>query len=163
MPNHKRKHFVVQMHQASHLHYDFRLEVDGVLASWAIPKGPTLAVGKPRLAVHVDNHPLSYRDFEGVIPPGHYGAGRVILWDSGTYQTPPGEEPASALSRGKITFDLRGKKLRGRFTLLKMHRRANESNEPWLLIKDRDKNVDPTFEPENYPNSVKSGKRIDDL
>ena len=163
MANHKQNRFVVQKHQASHLHYDFRLEVDGVLASWAVPKGPTLAVGKPRLAIHVDNHPLSYRDFEGVIPTGHYGAGRVIIWDRGTYRVPPGEEPAAALSRGKFTFDLNGKKLHGRFTLLKIHRRPNESGEPWLLIKDRDEDADATFDPENFPNSVKSGKRIDDL
>ncbi len=163
MPNHQHNHFVVQMHQASHLHYDFRLEVDGVLASWAVPKGPTLAAGKPRLAVHVDDHPLSYRNFEGVIPTGHYGAGRVIIWDRGTYRATPDEDPVAAIRRGKFTFDLHGKKLHGRFTLLKIHPRPNESDEPWLLIKDRDAEVDPTFDPANYPQSVKSGKRIDDL
>ncbi len=163
MPNHKQNRFVVQMHQASHLHYDFRLEVDGVFASWAIPKGPTLAVGKPRLAVHVDNHPLSYRDFEGVIPAGHYGAGRVILWDRGTYRTRPGEDPAAAIARGKLSFDLRGKKLHGRFTLVKIHPRAQGSEAPWLLVKERDKDANAAFDPADYPRSVKSGKQLDDL
>ncbi len=163
MPNHKRNRFVVQMHQASHLHYDLRLEVDGVLASWAIPKGPSLAVGKPRLAVHVDNHPLSYRDFEGIIPAGHYGAGRVIVWDRGTYRATPGDEPSKAIAKGKFTFDLRGEKLHGRFTLLKIHRRPNESDEPWLLLKDRDDAADARFDPANFPESVKTGRRIDEL
>jgi len=163
MPNHKGSRFVVQMHQASHLHYDFRLEVDGVLVSWAIPKGPTLAVGKPRLAVHVDNHPLAYRDFEGIIPAGHYGAGRVIVWDRGTYRPTSGEDPGKAIESGKFTFDLHGKKLHGRFTLLKIHPRRNERDEPWLLIKDRDEAADARFDPTDFPASVKTGRRIEEL
>ncbi len=112
--------FVVQMHRATRLHYDFRLEADGVLASWAVPKGPTLAPGDRRLAMHVEDHPLDYRDFEGNIPAGQYGAGNVIVWDRGTYSLAEGNDPADEIANGKIKFVLRGKKLNGEFTLVKI-------------------------------------------
>ena len=131
--------FVVQMHRATRLHYDFRLEADGVLASWAVPKGPTLAPGDRRLAMHVEDHPLDYRDFEGNIPAGQYGAGSVIVWDQGTYALAEGDDPGDEIAGGKIKFVLHGKKLKGEFTLVKIKPREGESGEPWLLVKDRDR------------------------
>src|SRR5579872_3887491 len=116
----KRLRFVVQMHRATRLHYDFRLEADGVMASWAVPKGPTLAPLDRRLAMHVEDHPLDYRDFEGNIPEGQYGAGSVIVWDKGTYALAEGEDPAAEIANGKIKFVLHGKKLRGEFTLVRI-------------------------------------------
>jgi bifunctional non-homologous end joining protein LigD len=155
--------FVVQMHHASRLHYDFRLEADGVLASWAIPKGPTLALGDRRLAMHVEDHPLEYRDFEGNIPGGQYGAGSVIVWDRGTYTLAEGSDPAAEIANGKIKFILHGKKLHGEFTLVKIKQREGEHGEPWLLIKDRDQYVDPKYDPAKHPESVKSGKTLEDI
>jgi len=128
--------FVVQKHAARPLHYDFRLELDGALKSWAVPKGPSLDPGVKRMAVHVEDHPLEYADFEGTIPPKHYGAGTVIVWDRGTWIA---EGDASAGYReGKLKFELRGEKLHGRWTLVRMHGHAGERQEPWLLIKERD-------------------------
>ncbi|MGC1380906.1 MAG: non-homologous end-joining DNA ligase [Candidatus Baltobacteraceae bacterium] len=159
----QRMRFVVQMHRATRLHYDFRLEADGVLASWAIPKGPTLAAGDRRLAMHVEDHPLDYRDFEGNIPRGQYGAGSVIVWDRGTYTLAEGDDPGSEIAGGKIKFVLHGKKLHGEFTLVKIKQREGESGEPWLLIKDRDEYADPKYDPADHPQSVKSGKTLDDV
>jgi len=110
--------FVVQKHDASRLHYDVRLEHDGVLWSWAVPKGPSLEPGERRLAVRVEDHPLEYRDFEGVIPEGQYGAGTVLVWDRGEW-TPEGD-PAEGLEEGTLSFSLHGEKLRGRWTLVRM-------------------------------------------
>ncbi len=155
--------FVVQMHRASRLHYDFRLEADGVLASWAVPKGPTLVPGDRRLAMHVEDHPLDYRDFEGNIPTGQYGAGSVIVWDRGTYKLAEGDDPAVEIAGGKIKFVLNGKKLRGEFTLVKIKARENESGEPWLLLKDRDEYADAKYDPAKHPESVKSGKTLADV
>ena len=122
--------FVVQMHRATRLHYDFRLEADGVLASWAVPKGPTLVPVDRRLAMHVEDHPLDYRDFEGTIPAGQYGAGNVIVWDNGTYALAEGDDPADEIANGKIKFILHGKKLRGEFTLVKIKPREGEKRRP---------------------------------
>ncbi len=155
--------FVVQMHRASRLHYDFRLEADGVLASWAVPKGPTLVPGDRRLAMHVEDHPLDYRDFEGNIPPGQYGAGNVIVWDRGTYSLAEGDDPADEIANGKIKFVLHGKKLRGEFTLVKIKPREDEQGDPWLLIKDRDEHSDSRYDPADHPESVKSGKTLKDV
>jgi len=159
----KRLRFVVQMHRATRLHYDFRLEADGVLASWAVPKGPTLVPGDRRLAMHVEDHPLDYRDFEGNIPEGQYGAGNVIVWDRGTYQLVEGDDPAAEIAAGKIKFVLHGKKLRGEFTLVKIKAREGEHGEPWLLLKDRDEYADPKYDPADHPESVKSGKTLADV
>jgi bifunctional non-homologous end joining protein LigD len=155
--------FVVQMHRATRLHYDFRLEAGGVLASWAVPKGPTLVPGDRRLAMHVEDHPLDYRDFEGNIPSGQYGAGSVIVWDRGTYTLAEGDDPADEIARGKIKFILHGKKLHGEFTLVKIKPREDEHGDPWLLLKDRDEYADPRYDPAKHPESVKSGKTLADI
>jgi bifunctional non-homologous end joining protein LigD len=135
-------HFVVQKHQASRLHYDFRLELDGVLKSWAVPKGPSLDPQVKRLAMMVEDHPLDYRSFEGIISPGNYGAGTVMVWDAGTYQVPGARDRAEderrardGLAQGHLHFILHGTKLRGAFDLIKLRR--GEQN-AWLLVKDRD-------------------------
>ncbi|MGR4065710.1 MAG: DNA ligase D [Vulcanimicrobiaceae bacterium] len=157
----KALRFVVQMHDATRLHYDFRLETEeGVLASWAVPKGPTQAAGDRRLAMHVEDHPLDYRDFEGVIPKGEYGGGPVIVWDRGTYALFEGTSASREIALGKIKFVLNGKKLKGLFSLVKIKPREGESGEPWLLIKDKDEYVDPKYDVKDHPESVKSGKTI---
>lgn len=124
--------FVVQQHAARALHYDFRLEMDGVLRSWAIPKGPSPDPRDKRLAVRVEDHPLDYVDFEGVIPEGNYGAGAVIVWDRGVWV--PLNDPAEGLIKGKLLFELKGYKLRGKWTLLKTRRGEKD----WLMIKEKD-------------------------
>src|SRR6185503_6829096 len=125
--------FVIQKHAARRLHYDFRLEMDGVLKSWAVPKGIPCEKGGKRLAMEVEDHPLEYREFEGTIPSGNYGAGTVMVWDTGTYRVLE-EEPLSALKKGKIVFQLAGKKLKGQWTLVRM-RGGESGKQPWLLIK----------------------------
>ena len=128
--------FVIQKHAASHLHYDFRLELDGTLKSWAVPKGPSLDPADKRMAVHVEDHPIDYGRFEGEIPKGQYGGGSVIVWDNGTWE--PLGDPQAGYAAGKLKFQLHGKKLSGGWTLVRMHGRGNERQEPWLLIKERD-------------------------
>ena len=134
--------FVVQKHAASHLHYDFRLEVDGVLKSWAIPKGPSMNPADKRLAIMVEDHPYSYKDFEGTIPEGNYGAGNVIVWDNGTYILADKDELEeedhklqSDLQKGHLSFILNGKKLKGEFALVKLKTKQENT---WLLIKSKD-------------------------
>ncbi|MGZ3410970.1 MAG: DNA polymerase ligase N-terminal domain-containing protein [Xanthobacteraceae bacterium] len=151
--------FVVQKHKASHLHYDFRLEVDGVLKSWAVPKGPSLDPRQRRLAVRVEDHPYEYRNFEGTIPKGNYGAGEVIVWDRGTYrsvQDAGEDEIRSGLRKGALSFVLRGKKLRGGFSLVRLKRPRQ-----WLLIKKDDENAS-TRDITRNNKSVKSGRRLPD-
>lgn len=155
--------FVIQKHRATRLHYDFRLEADGVLASWAVPKGPSLDTTDRRLAMHVEDHPFDYRDFEGIIPKGHYGAGEVIVWDEGTYELAEGTDPAKEIAAGKIKFVLHGKKLSGEFTLVKIRARGGEHGEPWLLIKDKDEYVDPGWDIEEHARSAKSGKTLAEI
>ena len=154
--------FVVQKHHASRLHYDFRLEADGVLKSWAVPKGPSLNPADRRLAMQVEDHPFDYRDFEGVIPKGNYGAGEVIVWDRGTYKLAEGTDPAAEIARGKIKFILNGKKLTGMFTLVRMRPRDGSEN-AWLMVKDKDAGADPKWDPEDHDESVKSGRTLDDI
>ncbi len=134
--------FVIQKHNATNLHYDFRLEVDGVLKSWAVPKGPSLNPSDKRLAMMVEDHPFDYKDFEGVIPKGEYGGGEVIIWDNGTYHSLFSEDKkeseklmSEGLAKGEIKFVLNGKKLKGEFVLVKMKGRGENA---WLLIKHRD-------------------------
>src|ERR1041384_3036772 len=124
--------FVVHQHAATRLHFDLRLELDGVLKSWAVPKGPSRDPADKRLAVHVEDHPIEYGDFEGIIPEGNYGAGAVIVWDRGVWV--PIEDPAAGLAKGKLLFELRGYKLRGVWTLVKIKKSVKD----WLLIKERD-------------------------
>ena len=126
--------FVVHEHHATRLHYDFRLEIAGVLKSWAIPKGPSMNPSDKRLAVMVDDHPLEYGGFEGIIPQGQYGAGPVLIWDSGEFQ--PEGDSESAVEKGKLSFTLKGKKLKGSFSLVLMKGRG--SGKDWLLIKGQD-------------------------
>jgi len=158
----KRQRFVIQMHRASRLHYDFRLEADGVLKSWAVPKGPTFDTGEKRLAMMVEDHPLDYRDFEGVIPRGNYGAGEVIVWDRGTYRLLEGSDTTAEIAKGSVKFELFGKKLHGGFALVHIKGRGGEEN-AWLLIKERDDAVDPAWKIEDHPESVKSGKTLEDI
>jgi len=127
--------FVIQEHHSQHLHYDFRLEMAGVLKSWALPKGPSLNPTERRLAVRVHDHPLEYFAFEGIIPNGQSGAGAVLVWDHGEYSLLQGDSPARALEPGKITMDLQGRILKGGFTLVKMKGRGEKN---WLLIKKKD-------------------------
>jgi bifunctional non-homologous end joining protein LigD len=152
--------FVVQKHAARRLHYDVRLEIDGVLVSWAVPRGPSLDPADKRLAVHVEDHPLDYADFEGVIPAGNYGAGSVIVWDRGRYTAV--EPMDGAIERGKLLFDLHGHKLRGRFTLVRSGKKGGPGNE-WLLIKKPDGFADPGGRNPLDERSVLSGLEVDEL
>ena len=128
--------FVVQKHDASRLHYDFRLELDGVLKSWAVAKGPSLIKGEKRLAVEVEDHPLQYGDFEGTIPDGQYGGGTVLLWDRGTWE--PEGDPHEGYEKGRLSFRLNGEKLEGTWHLVRMAKRPRERQPSWLLIKADD-------------------------
>jgi bifunctional non-homologous end joining protein LigD len=128
--------FVIQKHAARSLHYDFRLELDGTLKSWAVPKGPSLDPADKRMAVEVEDHPLSYGGFEGTIPEGHYGAGTVIVWDRGSWS--PIGDPRAGLAAGHLKFELTGAKLQGRWALVRMRRRAGDRQPAWLLTKERD-------------------------
>ena len=127
--------FVVQEHHASHLHYDFRLELDGVLKSWAIPKGPSMKSEDKRLAIEVEDHPLAYAKFHGTIPKGEYGGGEVYIWDKGTWQTDG--DPRQGLKNGKLEFNLKGEKLKGHFVLIRMKISKVPSKHNWLLIKKK--------------------------
>jgi bifunctional non-homologous end joining protein LigD len=132
--------FVVHEHRAAHAHFDFRLEIGGALKSWAVPKGPSMNPAEKRLAIRVEDHPIEYLDFEGIIPAGMYGAGPVVVWDSGRVYYVGNEAPETAIQRGKLLFVLRGKKLRGGFALVR-RARSPEADE-WLLIKRRDRDAD---------------------
>jgi bifunctional non-homologous end joining protein LigD len=151
----------VHRNRARRLHYDLRLEVGGVLASWAVPKGPTLDPGARRLAVHVEDHPLDYFDFEGVIPAG-YGAGDVIVWDWGTWEPAEGDDPERAIATGELHFDLHGEKLKGRFVLVHT-KTAADGKEHWLLLHKNDDNAEAGWDPEEHPASVKTGRTNEDL
>src|SRR5499433_890197 len=159
-----RLSFVIQKHAARRLHYDFRLELDGVLKSWAVPKGPSLDPGEKRLAVHVEDHPLEYGAFEGVIPEGEYGAGTVLLWDRGVW-VPLNPDPEEAYRKGSLKFTLEGEKLHGNWALVRMRgKAAKERHENWLLIKERDEDAVPQSDDAvvaDNPLSVASGRSMD--
>jgi bifunctional non-homologous end joining protein LigD len=152
--------FVIQKHDASRLHYDFRLEHDGVLWSWSVPKGPSLAPGERRLAVRTEDHPLDYADFEGIIPAGEYGGGTVVVWDRGRW-TPSGDA-ADGMKRGRLTFDLEGEKLRGRWHLVRT--RGDGKAETWLLFKGKDDAADAKRDiTAERPDSVISGRTVEEV
>lgn len=134
--------FVVHEHHASHLHYDFRLEIGGALKSWAIPKGPSMNPAERRLAIMVEDHPLEYGGFEGIIPQGSYGAGAVVIWDSGAFE-PLEEDGERGAEKGRLVFRLKGKRLRGVFSLVRLKGRGG--GKEWLLIKKRDGAADPRW------------------
>lgn len=156
-----KKRFVIQKHAATRLHYDLRLEVDGVMKSWAVPKGPSLNPGDKRLAVHVEDHPLEYRKFEGVIPKGQYGGGEVIIWDQGTYELEGPLNADAQMARGDLKFILHGKKVRGSFVLVQI--KSSKEKKEWLLIKHKDEFVDPLWNVEEHGESVVSGKTLEDV
>lgn len=153
--------FVVQEHHASQLHYDFRLELGGVLKSWAVPKGPSTDPHEHRLAIQTEDHPFEYRNFEGVIPPGNYGAGNVIIWDQGWYEPRSGDQKtlSKELANGHITFILHGKKLHGEFALIKMPKAEDDA---WLLVKKGDEFANK-HDITKQDASVKSGKKVDQI
>src|ERR1700688_677271 len=159
--------FVVQKHAARRLHYDFRLEMEGVLRSWAVPKGPSMNPADKHLAVAVEDHPLEYGDFEGVIPEGNYGAGAVIVWDRGVYNVLEGEaDAADAIRKGKVDINLHGFKLNGAFTLVRTGGRNSadpKDKQNWLLIKKRDEHATTSDVLEEHPRSVLSGLTIDEM
>jgi len=134
--NDERRAFVIQKHWATRLHYDLRLELEGTMKSWAVPKGPSFDPSDKRMAVHVEDHPISYNSFEGIIPPNQYGAGKVIIWDKGVWV--PLEDPHKGFREGKLKFELKGHKLHGHWTLVRMKGRGDARQEPWLLIKEKD-------------------------
>src|SRR5271166_5965120 len=174
----KSKHrFVVQRHRATRLHYDFRLEMEGVLKSWAVPKGPSLDPADKRLAMQVEDHPVSYFDFEGTIPAGNYGAGTVMVWDVGTWEPQPPQDAqkrrvpgtpdgnaAEMLHKGDLKFRLNGEKLKGDFALVHMKsRRPDSKGTEWLLIKHRDAYVQEGYDIDKYDYSVLTGRSLKEI
>ncbi|WP_240687315.1 non-homologous end-joining DNA ligase [Amycolatopsis suaedae] len=152
--------FVVQRHRASRRHYDVRLEIDGVLVSWAVPKGPTLDPKARRMAIHVEDHPIEYADFEGVIPAGEYGGGDVIVWDRGTWEPVDTDDPLKAIEDGNLHFDLYGEKLAGRFVLVRPRR---DDGKQWFLLHKQDEHAQPGWDAEDHPKSVKSGRTNEEV
>jgi bifunctional non-homologous end joining protein LigD len=160
----KGNSFVIQKHDATRLHYDFRLELDGVLKSWAVTRGPSLVPGEKRLAVHVEDHPLDYGSFEGTIPGGQYGAGTVLVWDRGTWE--PEGDPHKGYAKGHLDFTLHGEKLKGKWHLVRMRARNGEKADNWLLIKASDEEARTAGDPdilEEEPNSVVTGSSLQDI
>jgi len=158
--------FVIQKHDASTLHYDFRLSIGGVLKSWAVPKGPSTAAGEKRLAIRTEDHPLDYADFEGVIPEDQYGGGVVMVWDRGTFSPLEDDGDKDAMARqlkdGKLTVYLKGEKLQGGYSLVRMN--TEDDNENWLLIKMDDDKADARRNPvSTEPDSVLSGRSLKDI
>jgi bifunctional non-homologous end joining protein LigD len=153
--------FVIQRHRARRLHYDFRLEAAGVLVSWAVPKGITLDPKARHLAVHVEDHPVDYIDFEGVIPPGEYGGGDVIVWDRGTWELQKGDDPIAAVESGEVHAELFGEKIRGRIVLVRT--KSQGDKEQWLVLHKKDDFSVAGWDPEEHPRSVISGRTNDEV
>ncbi|HEX8305578.1 MAG TPA: DNA polymerase ligase N-terminal domain-containing protein [Jatrophihabitans sp.] len=156
------RRFVVQRHRARRLHYDVRFEIDGVLVSWAVPKGPTLDPAARHAAFHVEDHPIEYIDFEGVIPAGEYGGGDVIVWDAGTWEPAKPGDPAAAVAGGELQAELHGTKLRGRFILVRTGRDSG-GKEQWLMLHKHDDFAVAGWDPEQHPRSVLSGRTNDEV
>ena len=154
--------YVIQKHQASRLHYDFRLEHNGMLLSWAVPKGPSLDPSVKRLAIQVEDHPVEYAKFEGVIPEGQYGAGTVMVWDIGTW-IPEQDNIADAIKKGELKFTLRGKKLRGSWVLVRTPGYGRNARKSWLLIKHRDRYASKRDITVAQPKSVLTGRLLADI
>lgn len=154
--------YVIQKHRATQLHYYFRLEAHGVLLSWAIPKGPSLDPSVKHLAMQVEDHPIDYGDFEGVIPEGEYGSGTVMLWDRGTW-TPEVDDADAALQKGDLKFTLHGKKLHGSWVLVRTRAYRGKGRSSWLLIKHRDRFASKKDITVEKPRSVLSGKLLSDI
>ena len=159
--------YVIQKHAASSLHYDLRLELDGVMKSWAVPKGPSLDPAVKRLAIHVEDHPIEYNQFEGTIPAGEYGGGTVMIWDYGTYTAVGDAEDSEAALRagyrkGEFKFVVKGKRLKGSWVLVRTKGRGERGQ--WLLIKHRDEAADPDTDPtEAYQTSARTGRSMDEI
>jgi bifunctional non-homologous end joining protein LigD len=160
----KGRQYVIQKHAARRLHYDLRLELDGVMKSWAVTRGPSLVPGEKRLAIAVEDHPVEYNSFEGTIPQGEYGGGTVLIWDRGRWQ--PDGDPHAGLRKGQLDFTLEGEKLTGRWHLVRIRGRGGEKKQPWLLIKGKDEAARGAGDPdilEEEPRSVVSGRSIPEL
>jgi bifunctional non-homologous end joining protein LigD len=153
--------FFIQRHNATRLHYDFRLEIAGTLKSWAIPKGPSLDPGQKHLAASDEDHPISYGDFEGNIPKGEYGGGSVMLWDRGSFELIGEEDGLEQIGRGDLKFRLHGEKLQGTWALVHMKNRG-KGNE-WLIIKKKDEAADPSWDIEEHAVSVKTGRTQEEI
>src|ERR1700722_16172716 len=153
------RRFVVQRHRARRRHYDLRFEIDGVLASWAVPNGPTLDPKARRLAVHVEDHPIVYLEFEGVIPQGEYGGGDGIVWDIGPWEPHETDDPAAAVAAGELHVDVTGHKLRGRLILV----RSGREDKQWLLLHKDDDDAVPGWDAEDHPRSVLRGRTNDEV
>jgi DNA ligase D-like protein (predicted 3'-phosphoesterase) len=157
----RKPHFVIQHHAASTDHYDFRLEINGALASWAVPKGPSINPKDKRMARRTEDHPMRYEKFEGVIPEGEYGAGSVTVWDRGTYANESDCDMAEALEQGHLSFRLEGQKLHGGYALTRIRTGKDEA---WLLVKKRDQDADARRDPlRSQPESVLSGRTLDEV
>jgi bifunctional non-homologous end joining protein LigD len=154
--------YVIQKHRASHLHYDFRLEFGGTLLSWAVPKGPSLDPSVKRLAMHVEDHPVAYANFEGVIPEGEYGGGTVMVWDKGTW-TPESTDVEAALEKGDLKFTLHGKKLKGSWVLVRTRGYGHNADRSWLLIKHRDSFASPEDITTLRPRSIVTDRLLADI
>jgi bifunctional non-homologous end joining protein LigD len=161
-PSKGRSIYVIQKHRATQLHYDFRLEFNGVLMSWAVPKGPSPDPTVKRLAMQVEDHPLEYANFEGVIPGGEYGGGTVMVWDNGEWE-PEVDDVAAALKKGDLKFTLHGKKLRGSWVLVRTRGFGSKADKSWLLIKHRDKYASTADIEEEQPRSVLSQRLLADV
>jgi bifunctional non-homologous end joining protein LigD len=160
----KGNQFVIQKHDATRLHYDLRLELDGVMMSWAVTRGPSLVPGEKRLAIHVEDHPIEYNTFEGTIPKGEYGGGTVMVWDRGTWQ--PDHDPHFGMKKGHLDFELDGEKLKGKWHLVRMKKRPGERQEPWLLIKSDDDHARRKSEPdilEERDESAATGRSMEEI